>query len=370
MIKILKLNILERYIFKEIMGAWLGTTLILLMIFLANILILILEDIMEGLLPLDALLPMFIAQIVRFSVTLLPLGLYLGVIIGLGRLYKDSEMAVMAACGWTPLQTLKISLIFATVIASVMFLFTLYISPIAAAVDLEMQNKMKRQSQIYQIESGKFNMANNNKAVMFTQKLSADKTHQENIFLFNDNKNITTIENAKTATIENIKKYDENYFIFKNGNIINKQNDRITITEFAEHGTKFGTEKTTEKTTLASIPTMDLFKSVNPRHIGELQWRISMPLATILLVALAVPLSYSNPRAGKFGRLMVALVTYIGYSNILIFSKRWIMDGTIPGYIGMWWTHLLALLVVYMLIKKQYGKAINTKKNKVEAGKK
>ena len=86
---------------------------------------------------------------------------------------------------------------------------------------------------------------------------------------------------------------------------------------------------------------------------AEVQWRISIPLAALLLALLAVPLSYTSPREGRFGKIAIAILIYIPYANFLVLARKWIANGTIPPWVGLWPVHIaVAILIAYLLIKR------------------
>jgi lipopolysaccharide export system permease protein len=91
--------------------------------------------------------------------------------------------------------------------------------------------------------------------------------------------------------------------------------------------------------------------------VAELQWRISMPLSVLVLALLAVPLSRTNPRQGKYAKLFVAVLVYLLYNNLLGMANSWVARGAVPAAIGMWWVHLLMLLGIWLLFVRQYGLA-------------
>ena len=98
-----------------------------------------------------------------------------------------------------------------------------------------------------------------------------------------------------------------------------------------------------------------LLKSQTPEHIAEMQWRISVPLSTVLLALLAVPLSRSRPRAGRYGRIAVGLLVFIIYLNMLSAAKAWIEKATISPMLGLWWVHACVLLLAGGLLAYQNG---------------
>ena len=85
---------------------------------------------------------------------------------------------------------------------------------------------------------------------------------------------------------------------------------------------------------------------------AELQWRIAIPISVFILTFIAVPMSAVKPRQGKFGKILPALLLYLGYFIFLIVGKSWINDAKVPASIGLWWVHLTALFIGLLLILK------------------
>jgi len=87
--------------------------------------------------------------------------------------------------------------------------------------------------------------------------------------------------------------------------------------------------------------------------VAELQWRMSTPLAVILLTMLAVPLAKSNPRQGRYSKLLVAVLSYVIYVNMLNIARVWLEHEELPSYLGLWWVHASMLLVAVTLLVAQ-----------------
>jgi lipopolysaccharide export system permease protein len=92
-------------------------------------------------------------------------------------------------------------------------------------------------------------------------------------------------------------------------------------------------------------PTSALLHSADSNQRAELHWRIAMPTMCIVLTMLAVPLARLRPRQGRYSRVWVAIVIYFLYSNLVAAGKSWIARGTIPEWLGLWWTHAIVVLV-------------------------
>lgn len=98
-----------------------------------------------------------------------------------------------------------------------------------------------------------------------------------------------------------------------------------------------------------------LMASSEPQHIAERQWRLSVPVTTILLALLAVPLARSRPREGRYGRIIIGLLVFIIYFNLLSASKAWTEEGSISSSLGLWWVHGCVLLFTLVLLALQNG---------------
>jgi lipopolysaccharide export system permease protein len=86
---------------------------------------------------------------------------------------------------------------------------------------------------------------------------------------------------------------------------------------------------------------------------AELHWRIGSPLATLVLVLLALPLARTPPRASRHGQLLVALLAYILYLNLLALGRAWLASGTVPLALGLWWVHGPALAIALWLLWRE-----------------
>ena len=103
------------------------------------------------------------------------------------------------------------------------------------------------------------------------------------------------------------------------------------------------------------MPIPDLVLAGSREASAELQWRIAVPLSTVLLAFLAVPLSRSRPRAGRYGRIALGLLVFIIYLNMLNAAKAWVEQGTLSPVVGLWWVHGIVLALTLALLSAQNG---------------
>ena len=122
--------------------------------------------------------------------------------------------------------------------------------------------------------------------------------------------------------------------------------------EFERYGVKIDNPNatSTDNTPTKGVPTARLFREIqNPIFRGEIVWRIGLPLLALSLVLLAVPLAYQNPRHGRTINLVMAVLIYLGYTNLLSLSQAYVAQERLPLAIGVWLLHALALLVIVLL---------------------
>ena len=120
------------------------------------------------------------------------------------------------------------------------------------------------------------------------------------------------------------------------------QFQRYTV-RIEPHELKFGAPST------KALPTTELFRDRTLAKDAELHWRLSLPVSAILLVLLAIPLSYFNPRSGRSFHLIAALLVYMIYNNLLSVAHASVLNGNVAPWLGVWSAHLLILLVITFL---------------------
>ena len=105
----------------------------------------------------------------------------------------------------------------------------------------------------------------------------------------------------------------------------------------------------------ASLP--ELFAMPGAEARAELHWRLAAPLSLLVLMALALPLSRQAPRQGRYGKLVLGVVLYLVYVNLLSLGRLWIGQERIPAQFGLWWIHLPMLWLVWWSLRPSRRRA-------------
>jgi len=353
------LKTLDRYIFREISTTWFAVTVVLLVIMVANILARILSKVTDGSLPADALLTLVGLKVISLLVTLIPLGLYLGVLLGFGRMYRDSEMSALAACG-TGLSALYRPVVANGVIGVLIIaVLTFWASPWAARYEQRLMDEVADQSITSLLGAGRFIEIPGGNAVVFTEALSEDKQQFKQIFVHRELENgAFEIETARSANYRKDPASGDEYVVFVDGTsiVVDANHGSYRRTEFARHGVRLPSKEQQASSLEYSAQTLgELLRTRDNPSIAEIQWRISIPLAAMLLAILAVPLAHSSPRQGRYSKIALAILIYVPYANLLVLSRKWLAAGTVSPVVGLWWVHLLFICLIAFLTIRHYG---------------
>ncbi len=351
-------RILDRYIFREIATAWLGVTMVLLLILLTNQFARVLGDVAKGKLPKDAAFDVIGLSAVQYLTILVPIGLFLAVMLALGRLYRDSELPAMMACRvgpsgiYRPLSWLMLPLVLGVAWLSIEG------GPLAMTNVDRIGAEARRQADLASIEPGQFTVLGPDSAVVYGQGVTP-QGQMEKVFMQRqvDDGFIEVVISEIGEMVESDDP-DVRLLVLRDGRRYEgvPGTTEFRVIEFVEHGVPYRLPslKTSEPRPRA-MAFLDLMRSDEPEHIAEFQWRLGIPLSTIILAILAVPLSKSRPRAGRYGRLTIGLLVFIIYLNMMSAAKAWIEQSTISPALGMWWVHGGMLLFALGLLAVQNG---------------
>ena len=130
--------------------------------------------------------------------------------------------------------------------------------------------------------------------------------------------------------------------------------EQYRITEFERYAARIETkEGKAPAVTHRTLPTWALIMSPTNQNLGELLWRFGIPVSALVLVLMAIPMSFVNPRAGRSINLLIALLTYVVYSNLLSVSVARVAQGRMEFALGAWLVHAgMALLLVFMFAQR------------------
>lgn len=347
-----------RYLAREVFITLASLTTILMLIFMSNQFVRYLNRAASGSIPLAIVMKLMMLELPNLMGLLLPLGFYIALLIAYGRLYADSEMTVLQACGYGPGKLLKHSYVMAAVVSSVVLVIMVWVSPLIASERAKLLRTSGVQTLIQTILPGHFTSVSGGKQVFYVESMARDHTKGQHIFLARqvekNNKPQWNILWAEKAFAETDPATQEDYLILQNGREYEGLPGRADyqVVEFNQYKARLPHPTMLIKDDAKSASTASLLPLLNTdtHKAAELQWRLSVPMMVLTLTLVAVPLSRVNPRSGKFAKLLPAVILFIIYANFMFIARDWVARGKIPVWIGMWWVHLLVLIPGLLLI--------------------
>ena len=342
----------QRYVLREVVQTWLAVTGVLVAILVSNQLSRVLGQAADNQYGRKIVFDLIaLGAIMNLSV-IVPVGLLLAVVLTLGRMYHDSEMAALQACGFGPAKLLAPLFCFATVIAIGLAWLVFFQVPRAdSQVQLLRQSAIK-EARFGQLDAGRFRSFSGGDAVFYAERVDEEGV-LHNVFVQREQEGRIEVALADTATYAKAGAEGSHLVTLYNGRryegVPGRQDFRVI--EFREHGIPIVTPADVKGTQDPDTkPTAQLFGSSAPSDVAQLQFRASTPIMALVLTLVAVPLSRLRPRQGRYARVGIAIVVYFVYSNLLSASKVWLNKGQLPPLIGVWWVHALALgLGVYLV---------------------
>lgn len=350
------MTLVSRYVFRECVGALAVVLGVLFLILLSNQFAEVLGDAAAGSLPRDAVFPILGLTSLSYVTLLAPIGLFLGIMLALARLSRDSEMAALAACGIGPARLLRPIGLLTLLLAAAMSWLALVQTPAASRRIEQIKLEAQEALSISAIEAGKFASPDSGETVVYTREVDGDRL----IGVFAEQHlgdRVVAIVAERGKRVQDPATGLLSFVLFDGTRYEGVPGSpSFRILEFGEHGIPVRIEADDEYVPpIETRPTEALLASDDPADAAELQWRISSPLSLLVLALLAVPLSRSSPREGRYSRIGVGLLIYIIYANTLSIARVWLERGLVPEWIGLWWVHAAAALVALGLLAKESG---------------
>jgi lipopolysaccharide export system permease protein len=177
--------------------------------------------------------------------------------------------------------------------------------------------------------------------------MNPDNNSFKNIFVTDFGKDRQLVALSKEGYIEN-KPSGEKFLILEAGRRYEGTpgNTDFRITEFNRYTVKLDSKVIDPIINSPKLlPIWDLMNDPNKVHLGELLWRFGLPLMALVFVIIAIPLSYIDPRRGRYTALIMAVLIYFTYSNLLKLMQAWVGSGKIDFMIGSWILHVIGALL-------------------------
>lgn len=350
------LLIVFRYLARELLYSWLAISGILLLIVVSGRFIRYLEQVAVGELKAEFLFTIMGYRMPGFLEMIMPLALLIAILLTHGRLHMNSEMTVLEACGMSQHQLLGYTMTPALLVALVVGLFSIWLTPAGTARMEDLLNRQDNMTEFDNLTPGRFQMLNGGNRTTYVEELLDDKSTMHHVFIALPSEEGTgqgvTMLLAEQGHLHPDRKSGKRYLILSDGyryDLMPGQ-PRARIMKYEMYGVQMQDRNISDHARKESVqPTSVLLSHNNNVSKAELQWRISLPLLIPVIVLMALPLARVHPRQGRFAKLLPGVLLYLLYLALLIVARSAVRDGKLLPAIGVWVVHAAFLTIAVVM---------------------
>ncbi|HTH43706.1 MAG TPA: LPS export ABC transporter permease LptF [Oxalicibacterium sp.] len=274
---------------------------------------------------------------------------FISVLLVVTRSYQDSEMVVWFASGLSLSKWIRPVLVFSLPIVIATAVLSFYLTPWSNQQSAEYKERYANRQDIARVSPGRFQESSSSNRVFFVEGISGDTTKVKNVFVSSQVKGKTSVVVAKEGTIE----FDHNgdkFLVLHQGRRydgVPTQPD-FQLMEFDRYGLLVSSKSaaTVGDTSSRALTTRQLIENRSNFNDAELLWRIALPVMGVLLMLLAIPLGFVNPRGGRSANLLIALFLFVFYSNMMSVAQSSVVQNKMSLMMAWWPVHAVALLIV------------------------
>ncbi len=314
---------------KELARSFGATLVVLVTVVMTMMLIRTLGQASRGsVAPADVLLVMGFTVLGQLP-TILSLSLFVTVVGTLSRMYRDSEMVIWFSAGRGLMSLLAPLLRFSWPVLLVIAALSLVVWPWANRQIQELRTQYEQRSDVDRIAPGEFQESANGSRVFFIDKDSPDASAANNVFIATREQQSETVTSAQSARLE--MRDGERLVLLNNGQRLETAADKpgLRISEFAEYGTLIG-GKQADSSGAGAIRTRDTWDLArDPQSQAELGGRLGTALAALNFVVLGLAVAIVNPRAHRSASLILALLAFMVYYNLMTVGQAWVGAGRV-----------------------------------------
>ena len=347
-------TIMDKMIAQDLIKTLLSVLTVIVVIIVSRQFIRVLDGAIAGQVSDETLFDILGLKTIVAAVEFLPVALFMSVLMVMGRMYRDHEMAAVASAGGGALTLYRAVFLLVVPLSVLATGLSLYVSPWAESRADKLIEHDEESADLRGIAAGKFSEYSHGDLVFYVEDITADnKMHK--VFLENRRQGNVSIINAESAHFEELP--GGRYIFFENGEQVKGLPGSLNyvIEKFAEYAVRIETKVVAVKFKRNALSVDLLWGSHLPILIAELQRRFSIPLGALLLSFIAVPLAQISPRGGVYGNMIVGFLIYFSYGNLIRISQGWVMNDTLPAWLGSIGVNSLLLVVGVFLLARLYG---------------
>jgi lipopolysaccharide export system permease protein len=354
------LSILDRYFLRELAYGVLATAAVLLVIFAGGAFATVLQKVANGSIQASIMFQVLGLQMVDLASTLLPMAAFLGTLIALGRMYRESEMHVLASSGMGPRGMLRPVTILAIVTTLVVGTVSLWLGPLAARTADTMIAAANRSVIAAGLDAGSFTPLPGNGGIIFVDTLSRDGTRLGKTFIAADRANKDGSAEVRLITAKTGQMYQESdgqnrFLALMDGwqYEIPVAGDNWRRVRYERNDKALSEVDADEDDPAHQLGTWALVTATTAEAMGEIVSRFAAPVSTLVLMMLVLPMSKQAPRDPRYGRLLIAVLAYFLYVVWQLIARAQIVKGSLHTSAPVWVMHVIVFAIAAWFFWRQ-----------------
>ncbi|UQB42733.1 LPS export ABC transporter permease LptF [Thiomicrospira microaerophila] len=341
------MRILDKYLYKELTYTLLAVLAVLLLVSFGTETTRVLTMAIEGRIPVNVVFQVLMLKLPAALEVILPLAVLLAVMLAIGRLYQDQEMVVFRSCGIAESYFQKQVAIFLVPWVLITAFITLWLTPWAAQMERQVIEQAQVEAPLAGLVAGRFNVIPNNNGVLYAREIDSNGLMQEVWIRLGEQRGWTVLS-APEGRFELIE--GRLALVLLKGYSYEglKQTDELNVRQFDSLALFLPDfEPGNVRLRKRELTTSTLWQSKEPAHYALLQWRVVLPISILVLGLLALKMSKTQPRQGRFAKIFIAIILYVIYIQLLATTEDALAKEKLSLWIGMWWIPLIFSFFVF-----------------------
>jgi lipopolysaccharide export system permease protein len=356
------LSILDRYFLRELAQTVAATVVVLLVIVAGSAFAKVLQQVANGSFPASVMFQVLGLRTLNELTNMLPLASFIGVLMGLGRMYRESEMHVLASSGMGPRGLLRPAMILGVVLVAITALVSLWLGPWAIRTSDAMVAAANRSVIAAGLDAGRFTELPGKGGIIFVDSLSRDGSQLGRTFVATQRSSKDGHAHLKVVSAASGQLYPESngggrFIAFNNGwqYDVPLGADNWRQMRYERNDTSLSSVQADDDDPNQGLDSWTFAQSSDPNARAEFAWRANAPPLTLVLLLLALPLARQSPREPRYGRLLLAGVGFYLYYLLLALGRAQIGKGHWHNQAPLWALHGLVLALAGWMLWKQYA---------------
>ena len=287
---------------------------------------------------------------------ILTLTLFVSVLMTLTRSYRDSEMVVWLTTGRSLLDWILPVLRFAWPIIVSIALLALFVTPWSNAQIEENRERFEKRDDVSRVAPGRFIESGGADRVFFVESVDILDGQVRNVFVSMRSGGREGVIVATQGVVE-VAKNGDRFLVLEQGRRYEGTPGKLEYRtmEFDRYAIRLESraDQPLGERRAKTLTLLQLVSDPTALSLGEIMWRVGLPIVALLVTLLAIPLAYVNPRVGRSVNLIVAVLLFAVYLNVLNTVQAYVQQGRLQFGIGVWVVHAVVLALVLVLFARR-----------------